>query len=302
VDVDGNVTIFPGGSLIARDVVIRGNLDASRAYVVDLESSEVQGDVNLEELVGDASSIEQTIVGGDVLLKGNRSALDILNNDVSGTMQAVANTGGVTISGNSFEAGLNCSDNTPPPDGIGNEVGDLEEEEEEQDQEDEEEDDQDDDQDDEEEDDDEDDEDNDNEDNDKKGKDKKGKKDREQNAGQCEDLPAEPTVTPPAPTPPATPTAAATIVPPATPTAAATIVPPATSTPPAPSDPAITTVTPPPDPTPTTASDTDDFADEGGVGAFGWQVALLLPLLAWRRYRRRRSNEVALRQSRGSKC
>jgi len=121
-DVRGNVTLFSGGSLIARDVSIHGNLEARRADFVAIEESEIDGNVTLDELVGDNSSIENTEIDGNASLTSNRSALEILNNEIGGTMKASGNTGGVSISGNSIDGHLECSGNTPAPVGLGNRV------------------------------------------------------------------------------------------------------------------------------------------------------------------------------------
>ena len=120
--VRGNVTLFSGGSLIARDVNIRGNLVARRADFVAIEDSEIDGNVTLDELVGDNSSIENTEIDGNASLTSNRSALEILNNEIDGNVQASGNSGGVSISGNSIDGNLECSGNTPAPVGLGNRV------------------------------------------------------------------------------------------------------------------------------------------------------------------------------------
>ncbi len=121
-EVRGNVTLFAGGSLIARNVRIRGSLAGSRADFVDMESSRVDGTVRLEELVGDVSTIELTDIRGNVVLEGNRSRLEILNNEIARDLRATGNTGGVWIAGNSIGDDLECSGNTPAPLGIGNRV------------------------------------------------------------------------------------------------------------------------------------------------------------------------------------
>jgi formylmethanofuran dehydrogenase subunit C len=82
-DVKGNVTLFAGGSLIARNVRIRGSLEGSRADFVDMERSRVDGTVRLAELVGDVSSIEVADLRHDVVLTSNRSRLEILNNTIA---------------------------------------------------------------------------------------------------------------------------------------------------------------------------------------------------------------------------
>ena len=121
-NVRGNVTLFSGGSLIARDVSIRGHLKARRADFVAIEGGDIDGNVTLEELVGDNSSIESTEIRGNVTLTSNRSAFEILNNEIDGNVRASGNTGGVSISGNSIGGNLECSDNTPAPVGLGNVV------------------------------------------------------------------------------------------------------------------------------------------------------------------------------------
>ena len=68
-----------------------------------MERSRIDGNVRLEELVGDETTIEGTNIDGNILLARNRSRLEIVNNDIHGGMFAIGNTGGLLISGNSFE-------------------------------------------------------------------------------------------------------------------------------------------------------------------------------------------------------
>jgi hypothetical protein len=121
-EVRGNVTLFPGGSLIARNARIRGSLDASRADFVTISSTRIDGAVDLRELVGDVSSIERADIRGDVLLARNRSRLELLNNDLRRNLQLAANTGGVVVSGNSIGGDLQCTGNTPAPVGLANRI------------------------------------------------------------------------------------------------------------------------------------------------------------------------------------
>src|SRR5688500_6793865 len=62
-DVRGDVILFEGGSLIARDARIRGKLEGSRADFVDIERSRIDGAISLQGLVGDASTIERSELG-----------------------------------------------------------------------------------------------------------------------------------------------------------------------------------------------------------------------------------------------
>jgi hypothetical protein len=122
VEIDGDVIVFAGGSLVANDVWIKGNLYTSRADFIAMERSQIDGNVRLEELVGDETTIEGTNIDGDILLARNRSRLEIVNNDIHGGMFAIGNTGGLLISGNSFEEILDCTGNTPAPVGLANRV------------------------------------------------------------------------------------------------------------------------------------------------------------------------------------
>ncbi|HSC13671.1 MAG TPA: hypothetical protein VLI71_01065, partial [Gammaproteobacteria bacterium] len=93
MDVRGDVVVFAGGSLLARSSRIRGDVDASRADFVDLDDVRIDGNVDLRELVGDSSSIESSDIRGNVVLTGNRSRFEILDNELSRDLRAVGNTG-----------------------------------------------------------------------------------------------------------------------------------------------------------------------------------------------------------------
>ena len=98
-EVRGDVTLFAGGSLTAREARLRGNLDGNRADFVKLERSRVDGRVRLEGFVGDQSVIELTEVRGNVELTGNQSRFDLLNNTLGSDLQTNFNTGAQLISG-----------------------------------------------------------------------------------------------------------------------------------------------------------------------------------------------------------
>jgi len=121
-EVRGNVTLFAGGSLTAREAHISGTIEASRADFVALERSRVDGHVRLAELVGDKSVIDRTEVRRDIELTANRSRLELVNNDVRGDVRAFTNSGGVLLSGNAIDDDLRCGLNAPAPVGIGNRV------------------------------------------------------------------------------------------------------------------------------------------------------------------------------------
>src|ERR671913_77074 len=49
--IRGNVTLFAGGSLTARDARIFGNVEGRRANFVDIDDSTLEGNLRLEEVV-----------------------------------------------------------------------------------------------------------------------------------------------------------------------------------------------------------------------------------------------------------
>jgi hypothetical protein len=114
-EVSGNVTIYAGGSLTARDARIRGNLEARRANFVDLSGSRVDGNIRLEELVGDRTTLDDSDIRGNVSLIDNRSLLEVFDNEIDGNLRLVGNVGGVVISGNEIDGSLECSGNRPAP-------------------------------------------------------------------------------------------------------------------------------------------------------------------------------------------
>ena len=121
-EVRGDVRLYVGGSLTARDARIRGDLEGSRANFVDLQGSRIDGSVELEGLVGDSTTFEGSEIHGNVELTANRSELHLLNNDFLRDVVASRNTGGLEISGNLFERDLRCDANSPAPTGIGNRI------------------------------------------------------------------------------------------------------------------------------------------------------------------------------------
>ncbi len=117
-DVRGDVILFAGGSLVARGARIRGNIEGNRADFVDLDRVRVDGNVGLQELVGDSSSIERSDIRGQAVLTRNRSRFEILNNELRRDLRAFGNTGGLVISGNSIDRNLECSANVTRAHGL----------------------------------------------------------------------------------------------------------------------------------------------------------------------------------------
>ena len=120
--VTGNIELFAGGSLIARDLDVEGNIQADDADFVQVETSIVDGSIQLEDLVGDASNVISSTINGNIQLDDNRSRLEILDNRVDGDIQAFENSGGLVIADNVVDGNLQCKDNEPAPVGSNNRV------------------------------------------------------------------------------------------------------------------------------------------------------------------------------------
>lgn len=119
--VKGNVLLYEGGHLTASSVTVVGNLQATNAFELDVSDSEIDGDIQLDGLVGSAG-VANTTVGGSVQLKDNRFPLIIESNRVGSDVQAFNNVGGIDISSNEIDGNLQCKENTPPPTGSNNTV------------------------------------------------------------------------------------------------------------------------------------------------------------------------------------
>lgn len=121
--VKGNVLLYTGGSLIATDASINGNIQAENADFIDVLNSRVGGNIQLDNMVGDLSRVDRSRIGGSIQLKDNRSRLEVLENTVIGDVQAFDNSGGVVIADNTIDGNLQCKSNNPAPAGGGNRVG-----------------------------------------------------------------------------------------------------------------------------------------------------------------------------------
>ncbi len=119
--VDGNVVLYAGGSLVANDIRVIGNVQADNAFEIDVTNSDIDGNVQFDELVGDAI-VSNSEVGGSIQLNDNRNFLAISNNRVNADIQVFANRGGADITDNTVGGNLQCKDNDPAPTGDNNTV------------------------------------------------------------------------------------------------------------------------------------------------------------------------------------
>lgn len=122
--VKGNVHIYTGGSLVARNADIEGNIqtDDDGVDYVDVDQSRIGGSVQLKDMRGDLSIIRRSDIGGSIQLKSNRSRIEVRNNRVDADVQAFENNGLIVITENTVDGNLQCKENRPAPVGGSNVV------------------------------------------------------------------------------------------------------------------------------------------------------------------------------------
>ncbi len=69
---------------------------------------------------GNAATVTDTRVNGDIQFESNAGRLRILRNRVDGNIQVFQNSGGVDIRRNTVEGNLQCKTNMPAPAGGNN--------------------------------------------------------------------------------------------------------------------------------------------------------------------------------------
>jgi hypothetical protein len=115
--VDGNVLLNGRGSLTVRDAEINGSIQADSGEFVRVLRSDVVGNIQLEGLHGQESSVARTQIGGSLQLKANTVRLVNQYNTINADLQAFGNTGGVIIRYNTIDGNLQCKSNVPRPTG-----------------------------------------------------------------------------------------------------------------------------------------------------------------------------------------
>lgn len=120
--VKGNVHVYPGGSLTAKDAFIDGNIQAEGAGYVRVIRTDVIGDIQLDNVMGDTSKVSHSAVDGNIQLNSNYVSLVVQRNVVDGDVQAFSNSGGVKIRYNIIDGNLQCKSNRPAPTGGFNRV------------------------------------------------------------------------------------------------------------------------------------------------------------------------------------
>jgi hypothetical protein len=119
--VQGTIKVERSARLVARDVIVIGNVQAENARDVQvLAGSRVGGSVQVKQ--GGGATVADSRVTGSIQYDSNRAQLNVLRNRVNQDVQAFQNKGGVLIRGNVIDGNLQCKANTPPPTGGNNVV------------------------------------------------------------------------------------------------------------------------------------------------------------------------------------
>lgn len=123
-NVEGNIIVGTGSTLVARGVSVKGNIQSeghARVTVVRSTSriSSVNGDIQIKQ--GRSATVTSARIGGSLQVEQNNGAFNFSSNTIGSDLQAKQNTGtGLTISSNRINGNLQCQENVPAPVGSGN--------------------------------------------------------------------------------------------------------------------------------------------------------------------------------------
>ena len=124
--VEGTIKVGTDAALLAREVRVKGNIQAERAASVRvLGRSTVGGSIQVVQ--GGSAIVDLARVTGDILYDSNDGRLAVTRSTVGGNVQVFQNHGGVEIADNSIDGNLQCKENAPRPTGGGNLVEGSEE-------------------------------------------------------------------------------------------------------------------------------------------------------------------------------
>jgi len=119
--VKGTVKVERDAVLRARSIRVVGNVQGENAARVTVDRSELGGSFQVKQ--GGGADLTESRLVGDVQLDANNGATQrVVANDVNGSVQVIANRGGVDITRNLIDGNLQCKGNVPPPTGGGNVV------------------------------------------------------------------------------------------------------------------------------------------------------------------------------------
>jgi hypothetical protein len=123
-NVEGNIIVNTGATLIARGVSVKGSIQSeghARVTVVRSTArvSSVNGDIQVKQ--GRSATVTDVRLGGSLQVEQNNGRFIFARNTIGSDLQANANRGtGLTISRNRIDGNLQCQSNNPAPTGSGN--------------------------------------------------------------------------------------------------------------------------------------------------------------------------------------
>lgn len=120
--VKGTIIVQNNATLIARKVVVIGNVQAVSANQVSvLEGSRIGGSIQHKQ--GGRAIVSDSAVDSDIQYESNYAYVRALRNNVGGSIQVFQNTGGAEFRRNVVDGNLQCKANIPAPIGGNNVVG-----------------------------------------------------------------------------------------------------------------------------------------------------------------------------------
>ena len=123
-NVQGNITVKSRSMLDATNIQVTGGIQGESPRSIRISTSNIGNSVQVRKggpLAGSpevvAVDIEFSNVTGDIQLEELVGFVSLVGNQVSGSIQANKNTGGVNITDNIIGNGLQCQDNNPTSNG-----------------------------------------------------------------------------------------------------------------------------------------------------------------------------------------
>jgi hypothetical protein len=120
-NVKGNLFVGANATLVAAEIKLSGNLQASRAAQVSVTFFSVI-DGNIEIQRSRSVNISASRIDGNLALVANTGAVSARGNQVKGNLEVFQNSGGVLIRNNRIEGNLICKGNRTAPTGNDNAV------------------------------------------------------------------------------------------------------------------------------------------------------------------------------------
>ncbi|PID63933.1 MAG: hypothetical protein CSB44_00230 [Gammaproteobacteria bacterium] len=117
--VMGSVYVYSGGSLSMNESFVAGRLVAADAFELEVVDSLIQGDIEIDRLVGEVSAVG-SVFGSNVRFDGNGYPVSLRKSTVTGNVRIAGNSGGVAVVDNVIGGNLDCERNDPVVTGSAN--------------------------------------------------------------------------------------------------------------------------------------------------------------------------------------